>query len=129
MEIYKRKCFSIFKEKKTDFIFEDDILESLFNKKIIDNLELRQSLYKFPLCKLLGVPCPSEKKYENNIIDESIEQNQKRYNYGKLATEIFLNNVKIRELPSFKISLFNSKISEKTNSSNTLDRSVNFKTA
>mgnify|MGYP001252958113 CR=1 FL=1 len=39
------------------------------------------------------------------------------------------NKVKIRELPSFKISLFNSKISEKINSSNTLDRSVNFKTA
>ena len=45
------------------------------------------------------------------------------------SLEIFLNNVKIRELPSFKISLFNSKTSEKINSSNTLDKSVNFKTA
>ncbi len=41
----------------------------------------------------------------------------------------FLNNVRIRELPSFKISLFNSKTSEKIKSSNTLDKSVNFKTA
>jgi len=45
------------------------------------------------------------------------------------SLEIFLNNVKIRELPSFKISLFNSKISEKIKSSNTLDKSVNFNTA
>ena len=45
------------------------------------------------------------------------------------SLEIFLNNVKISELPSFKISLFNSKTSEKINSSNTLDKSVNFKTA
>ena len=35
----------------------------------------------------------------------------------------------IKELPSFKISLFNSKISENIKSSNTLDKSVNFKTA
>ena len=45
------------------------------------------------------------------------------------SLEVFLNNVKIRELPSFKISLFNSKTSEKIKSSNTLDKSVNFKTA
>ena len=45
------------------------------------------------------------------------------------ADKLFLDNVKIKELPSCKISLFNSKTSEKINSSNTLDKSVNFKTA
>ncbi len=33
---------SILKEKKTGFIFEEDILESLFNIKIIDNIELNK---------------------------------------------------------------------------------------
>ena len=37
----------------------------------------------------------------------------------------FLLTVKIKESPSFKISLFNSKRSEKINSSKTEDKSVN----
>ena len=40
-----------------------------------------------------------------------------------------LTTVKIKELPSFKFSLFCSRISEKINNSKTLDKSVNFKTA
>ena len=42
---------------------------------------------------------------------------------------IDLISVRIKELPSFKISLFNSKVSEKMNNSNTLDKSVNLRTA
>ena len=38
-------------------------------------------------------------------------------------------SVNIKEFPSFKISRFNSKISEKINNSKTLLRSVNFRTA
>jgi len=40
-----------------------------------------------------------------------------------------LFKVKIKELPSIKISRFNSKISENINNSKTLAKSVNFKTA
>ena len=45
------------------------------------------------------------------------------------SVEIFLIKFKKTELPSFKISLFNSKISEKIKSSNTLVKSVSFKIA
>ena len=45
------------------------------------------------------------------------------------SEEIVLFNVKINDEPSFKISLFNSKTSEKINNSKTLFKSVNFNTA
>ena len=41
-------------------------------------------------------------------------------------SDIFLLRVKINELPSTNAFLFSSKISEKINNSNTLDKSVNF---
>ena len=44
-------------------------------------------------------------------------------------SEIDFTRDKMNELPSSKISRFKSKISENTKSSNTLFRSVNFKTA
>jgi len=90
-----------FKYKLLSLIREN----SAISNYLIHNLELRQITYKFPFCKLLGVPCPNEIKYDNNIVDESIEQNEKRYNYGKLATEIFLNNVlKLRNTKQMKIN-------------------------
>ena len=45
------------------------------------------------------------------------------------SLEIDLTRVKIKELPSFSISRFKSRISEKINNSKTLVRSVNFNTA
>ena len=45
------------------------------------------------------------------------------------SEEIVLLKVKINDDPSFKKSLFNSKISENINNSKTLLKSVNFKTA
>ena len=45
------------------------------------------------------------------------------------SLEILLTKVKIKELPSIKISRFSSKISENIKSSKTLVKSVNFKTA
>ena len=45
------------------------------------------------------------------------------------SLEIDFTRVKIKELPSTKISRFNSNVSEKINNSNTLDKSVNFSTA
>ena len=45
------------------------------------------------------------------------------------SLEILLTKVKIKELPSFNISRFSSKISENIKSSKTLDKSVNFNTA
>ena len=41
------------------------------------------------------------------------------------SLEIVFNRVKIKELPSIKTSLFDSKVSEKIKSSNTLVKSVN----
>ena len=41
------------------------------------------------------------------------------------SLEIVFNKVIINEFPSTKISLFNSKVSEKIKSSKTLDKSVN----
>ena len=48
---------------------------------------------------------------------------------NKLSFEIDFDRVKNKELPSFKISRFPSRISEKINNSKTLFKSVNFKTA
>ena len=45
------------------------------------------------------------------------------------SLEILLTKVKIKELPSNRISRFSSKISENIKSSKTLDKSVNFNTA
>ena len=61
----------------------------------------------------------------------------KKYIFGKrdsihimdLTQTLELTKVNIKELPSFKISRFNSRISEKINISKTLLRSVNFNTA
>jgi hypothetical protein len=45
------------------------------------------------------------------------------------SDEMVFVSVKINDDPSFKLSLFSSKISEKINSSKTLFKSVNFNTA
>ena len=82
----------------------------------------------------VGVLYGDRKEYDKHhtiCTWQSLAVLQKKTKEGSAEVELetFLNNVKIRDLPSFKISLFNSRTSEKIKSSNTLDRSVNFKTA
>ena len=64
----------------------------------------------------------------NRSFNEAIFWTFKRLNLFS-SLEMLLINVKIKELPSIKISRFNSKISENINNSKTLFKSVNFNTA
>ena len=75
-----------------------------------------------------------KRKVIADVFQDHFESNSKFKKSWTEAKETYNNlreqaKVKINELPSFRISLFSSRTSEKIKSSNTLFKSVSFKTA
>ena len=63
-----------------------------FARYLLININAAEIMHKYPICKL-WLDCAPGQKYAANVIEETEEENPKRYYHGYLATKYFLNNL------------------------------------
>ena len=63
-----------------------------FARYLLINLNAAEIMHKYPICKL-WVDCSPKKEFVANVVEETEVQNPRRFSYGYLATEYFLENL------------------------------------